>query len=160
MTEYLVSKAIDAAIEAAPSWWKRGAAQKEWEREDFRKVVEAALSLVSPSRSGDVDGLSAALERLDEAKKGWETGERVDCDEAVCILRLGTVRPIEEAARAYATLPTRDEVIEEAAKIARDAARLHADMALEGLPEQARVREAMEAMATKIAVQIEQMGGR
>jgi hypothetical protein len=33
-------------------------------------------------------------------------------------------------------------------------------MALEGLPEQARVREAMEAMATKIAVQIEQMGGR
>lgn len=44
--------------------------------------------------------LAEALARYDAAREGWEAGERIDGDEAVCILRLGTVRPIVEAARA------------------------------------------------------------
>jgi len=62
---------------------------------------QTAPETMSGKAMGDV---AEALKRLDEARKGWEAGERIDGDEAACVLRLGTVRPIEEAARAYLTL--------------------------------------------------------
>jgi hypothetical protein len=39
----VVSRAIDAAVQALPIWWQRGQAQKEYERSDVAPVVRAVL---------------------------------------------------------------------------------------------------------------------
>jgi hypothetical protein len=63
-------------------------------------------------------------------------------------------RMAKAAARIEALEAERDEALEHAAKRCEHFANLYADMALYGLPENARNREAMEATATKLAAVI------
>ena len=83
----------------------------------------------------------------------------VRSDEVPVYIALRAItRALDEGLTVQAVMDARAAALEEAAKVAERAAALHVDLVFQaveaGLPDTARNREAMEAMATRLAISI------